>query len=230
MFRAAHKFTDKGEVSIEAEETGRSDGSARLRFTVTDSGIGIDPAQQKGLFQAFSQADDSTTRRYGGTGLGLSIVGSLASLMEGEVSVSSREGQGASFSFHIPVGLPVGLAGQAADAGGEPISPPLAQPPARELAPADVATAGTGAPRVLVVEDNPINRRVVESMLEKLGIKVRCAVNGVEGNAATLASPRPSLILMDCQMPVMDDFLPKPICREDLLQVLKKFIPLPPAA
>ncbi len=186
----AVKFTAQGFVDIEADEVGRDQRGAILEFSVRDSGIGISPSQQSLLFQPFSQADSSTTRDFGGTGLGLSIVRRLAEMMDGEVGVDSQPGLGARFWFRIRAGI--------VDAGEESRQVPRHQAPG-----GDAAALGQRG-RVLVVEDNLVNRRLVKAMLEKDGYLVDVAENGLEA-LTFITSGRPTdLLLMDVQMPVMD--------------------------
>jgi len=190
----AVKFTEKGQVRIEAREVERNAATAILEFAVTDTGIGIAEDKQALLFQPFSQADTSTTRQYGGTGLGLSIVSNLARLMGGDVWVESEFGKGSRFWFRIRAGLV--SAGQDLRQTQRPI-------------PAETRHAATGSPvsgRVLVVEDNLTNRKVVEAMLTKLGLSVSLVDDGQQGVAAVIRGDRPDLVLMDIQMPVMDGY------------------------
>jgi CheY-like chemotaxis protein/nitrogen-specific signal transduction histidine kinase len=181
----AVKFTAQGFVHVEGREVGRAGDMATLEFAVSDTGIGIPPEQQSLLFKPFSQADSSTTRAYGGTGLGLSIMRSLACLMGGEVGVESVPGRGTRFWFRIRA--------EALPAGGEN------RPDARDF-PVDLRLTG----RVLVVEDNLTNRLVVESMLAKLGLECTSVGDGRQALESVVAGPRPDLVLMDVQMPVMD--------------------------
>ncbi|CAG0952996.1 hypothetical protein ARNL5_00259, partial [Anaerolineae bacterium] len=162
----AIKFTSRGGIRIAATEIAREEGEAMLEFSVKDDGIGI-PAEKQGmLFNRFTQADSSTTREYGGTGLGLSIVRSLAQLMGGGVGIESEAGQGARIWFRL----------RAAIASGEPARRPEAQPfPVRPQ-----GAAPGRAISVLVVEDNLTNRRVLEALLKKQGIRFHSAENGEE--------------------------------------------------
>ncbi|MDE2370101.1 MAG: PAS domain S-box protein [Burkholderiales bacterium] len=181
----AIKFTDEGTVVLRLR-AGTAPG--RLRLEVQDSGAGIDAATRQRLFKPFTQADDSTTRRYGGTGLGLSICHELATLMGGGVGVDSEPGAGCLFWAELPL----------------PAAPPGA-PPAPPPAMADDALVGR---RVLMVEDNAVNMLIAVTMLERWGIEVTQAHDGSEAVAAVERSAgRPfDAVLMDVQMPVMGGY------------------------
>ena len=180
----AIKFTDNGEVSVHIRESGRNGERLTLRCEVRDTGIGISPEQQERLFRAFSQADASTTRRFGGTGLGLAISQRLVELMQGRIGVSSEVGKGATFWFEI------GLAVQSGN-----VAPPR---PVHDLA----------GRYILVVDDNPTNRRVLELQLEDLGCQVSMADSSVAGLAAMRAAHaagRPfDVAIIDLLMPEID--------------------------
>lgn len=180
----AVKFTAEGEIVVRAELRSAKAGGFELYFSVADTGIGIAEEQQTRLFQPFSQADVSTARMFGGTGLGLAICKRLADLMGGNIGVESRAGQGSRFWFTIRVAAPVAAPLQPAS--------PAAASPAKGL-------------RLLLVEDNPINRKVAFLMLQKLGYQVDVANDGAEALQAA-ASTRYDLILMDCVMPHVDGF------------------------
>jgi PAS domain S-box-containing protein len=186
----AVKFTDSGgvEVAIRAGEGGAPERMP-LHFQVTDTGVGIPRDQIPLLFSPFTQADGSLTRRYQGTGLGLSIVKRLAELMGGEADIESGPGQGTTVRFHILVRIA---------AGGD--EPPATGDPNGQAASAARPSLGL---RVLLVEDEPINRRVALGLLEKLGCAAGCAANGREALALLEHEPF-DLVLMDVQMPVMD--------------------------
>jgi len=306
----AVKFTAQGHVAVEVAPVGRTAAGIQLRFSVSDTGIGIPPDRLDRLFREFSQVDSSTTRHYGGSGLGLSIVKRLAGLMGGAVGVESEADAGSCFWFTVELAVPavtasgearalaarvvvldghpvaarslgrqlealgcevVGCADESAciaaleaapragvamidvrlltgpltaaltRARARPAAPrfvllaPLglaAAPPAGfdailskpvrrqqlyaclsglvEAPPAPVATGvigggECGGRRVLLVEDNAVNRRVAEHQLRKLGCVVSIACNGVEAVAATLGDDV-DLVLMDCQMPLLDGF------------------------
>ena len=195
------KFTEQGGVAVRVSLLERSNASATLRFSVRDTGIGLAPEQQEKLFSAFSQADTSTTRRYGGTGLGLAISRRLVEMMNGEISCSSREEKGAEFVFSAVFGL------APSDAAAKDLLPGA---PAEAAGPDEI---GTGSPealvthlagrRILVAEDNEINQIVAREMLEHAGLVVEIASNGREAVAMALAGNY-DLIFMDIQMPDMD--------------------------
>ena len=176
----AVKFTETGGVTL-AVETDCSGGACRVRFSVHDTGIGFDDEVGARLFQPFEQSDSSITRRFGGTGLGLSICRSLVELMGGTIEARSAAGQGSTFSFEVTLA-----------------------PATLESVEAAETPAWTGRPlRVLLAEDHPVNRRVVELILEPVGIEV-CSVENGELAVAEAAAGSFDLVLMDMQMPVMD--------------------------
>jgi PAS domain S-box-containing protein len=177
----ALKFTARGRIELACEPG--DDG--RVRFAVTDSGIGIEAAARDRLFQPFSQADSSTTRRFGGTGLGLSICRELAVLMGGRVGALSEQGRGSRFWVELPL----------ASAEGAATVAPGTDEAARALA----------GLTVLVAEDNPVNMLIVRALLERLGASVIEADNGdVAVQQARAALPRLDAVLMDLHMPVRD--------------------------
>lgn len=185
----AFKFTDQGVVELRAllldrssGETHPPNGQAHLRIEIIDTGIGIPEDKQTLLFEAFEQADVSSTRSHGGTGLGLAIVRGLVGIMHGRLGVHSKQGEGSTFWFEVTL--------------------PLAADTDREEERAFDESRIHGA-SVLLVEDNPVSRRIVQRMLQKVGCKVMVASHG--GEALDLAGKnRFDIILMDCQMPVMD--------------------------
>uniref|UniRef100_Q479R6 Sensory/regulatory protein RpfC n=1 Tax=Dechloromonas aromatica (strain RCB) TaxID=159087 RepID=Q479R6_DECAR len=182
----AIKFTEQGSVTLEVAHQPTDDGRQRLNFVVRDTGIGMTPGVVNALFTPFFQADLSNTRRFGGTGLGLSISRRLIELMHGEISAESEPDVGSTFRFHIVADLPETSVAeeQPQKADGE-----------RHF----------DARRILVVDDRQINRKVVGAMLERLGCHVLMAEHGEEA-LARLATEVVDLVLMDCQMPVMDGF------------------------
>ncbi len=197
------KFTEHGQVQIEGTELQRQGDSATLTFSVKDTGPGISQDNLALLFQPFSQADSSTTRKFGGSGLGLSIVRSLARLMGGDVAVSSTPGQGSTFQFHI----------QAAIAAAPPVSAP-APVNIDTSRPDDSAAPGQFAGHVLVVEDNPVNGMVVEALLTQLGLTMSLVTDGQQAVDAISGGACPDLILMDIQMPVMDGYTATGLIRQ----------------
>jgi len=185
----ALKFTAQGVVRIEAREIERDEKVAILEFAVCDTGIGIPAEKQALLFQPFSQADSSTTRQFGGTGLGLSIVRQLAELMGGEVGVSSESGRGSRFWFRIRAAVDTHI-----DRRRE------------ERRSADgVATEPTPLRgKLLVVEDDATNQKVIRAMLARLGLDAIIAHDGQQAIARITGRESFDLILMDVHMPVMD--------------------------
>ena len=184
----AIKFTESGHVTLGVEVVPAApNGPPVLRFSVQDTGIGIAPDRLASVFDAFSQADTSISRRFGGTGLGLTISSRLVRLMGGELQASSQLGKGTRFWFDLAL--------------------PLAQAPAPDLSPAsDELPQGL---RVLVAEDHPINQVVARKILEHLGQQVTLVANGELAVAAFVNQPenqRFDLVFMDIQMPVLDGF------------------------
>ncbi|MCB6183799.1 CHASE domain-containing protein [Leeia sp. TBRC 13508] len=244
----AIKFTEQGSVQLKVETIQVDNQPSSLRFSVIDTGIGISEEARSRLFQRFSQADASTTRRYGGTGLGLAISGRLVEMMDGEIQVESELGKGSTFHFTI--------------------SPEKVEAPklAHE-SPVGADDHGLTGLNVLLVEDNPVNALVAKRLLEKVGCQVATAGNGEEALQLVRAHAF-ELVLMDVQMPVMDgyestrqirldgyeklpiialtanvmkedvdaclaagmnDFLPKPLAAEALFATLKQYANRPKA-
>ena len=189
------KFTDRGGVVVEALEVERSGGVATVEFSVSDTGIGIAEPLQELLFQPFSQVDGSATRRFGGTGLGLSIVRSLAALMRGSVGVGSTTGKGSRFWFRVQLGV--------IDAGEDSLHD--RRPP--DARPADEITHdGQSAGRILIVEDNTVNSKILEAFLGRAGYQFEVAKDGARALELVTSDPGFDLVLMDCQLPVMDGY------------------------
>ena len=180
----AVKFTERGEVTLHIETVLSDREAALTRFRVRDTGIGLDGEMRARLFQKFTQADSSMARRYGGSGLGLAISQQLVQRMGGEITVRSAPGKGSEFSFELS--LPVAQAAEM-----------VADVPAARRKPL--------RGRVLVVEDDPVNQRVLEWMLQRLGVEVVVTDNGL--SAVALADDGNwSVILMDLQMPGLDGY------------------------
>ena len=171
----AIKFTEKGEVMVSVTQQRREDGSVTLRFEVRDTGIGLTPEQQARLFQSFSQADTSTTRKFGGTGLGLAICRKLVEKMGGQVSCESQPGQGSLFRVVLPFGLP------------------------EQQAARSYSEALTGL-RCLVTDDNALAREVIGETLKSFGFSVTYASSGEEAIEAA-QKQKYDLVLMDWKMP-----------------------------
>ncbi|HEB81846.1 MAG TPA: response regulator [Gammaproteobacteria bacterium] len=182
----ALKFTRKGEVRISVQVLSADDRMVKLKIAVSDTGIGIPQEAQQNLFKAFTQADGSTTRKYGGTGLGLAIVSQLVNMMHGNLGVDSEEGRGSTFWFSADFAIAEQQADKADEKSGDE----------SEL---------TLDAKILLVEDNPINQMVASKMLEKFGLKPELANNGIEA-LEKLKQQAFDLVLMDCQMPEMDGF------------------------
>jgi CheY-like chemotaxis protein len=216
----AVKFTERGVVRIEVS---RHD-AAHVKVSVIDSGIGISPEQLDRMFQRFTQADSSTTRRYGGTGLGLAISKTLVELMGGSIGVHSEPGAGSTFWFT----LPTGVAAQAPDETRAPTAPPPVPLLVAEIAgPAGPppAAAALRQSHLLLVEDNFVNQRVAVYMLSKLGARVDVAKHGREA-IEMLGKYAYDLVLMDCQMPEMDGFEATRVIRDRASPVLDHEIPV----
>ena len=183
----ARKFTDTGKIGLTITQADRTDGRIDTRFTVSDTGIGIPQDRQSQIFEKFTQADSSITRLYGGTGLGLTISRSLAEALGGGIEFHSEPGKGSSFWFTVPC-----IPADQAD-----LLPSAAEP--------DQASAPTvhRPLRILVADDNAINRTIIKAMLLKAGHRIDTVANGLEAIEANKQT-RYDVVLMDIQMPVMD--------------------------
>lgn len=186
----AVKFTASGHVAIKASSAGDA-----VLIEVEDTGVGIADKHMGGLFNRFTQGDSSTTRKYGGTGLGLAIAKQLTELMDGKIGARSVSGVGSTFWFTLP----------AARASESETQPPLEATPSPTATRDTSDTAITRERRVLVVEDNAVNRMLAQRLLTRLGCVVDLAENG-RGACEQLQSKRYDLVLMDCQMPELDGF------------------------
>jgi len=178
----ACKFTENGRITLSARRELRSD-EPWLRFSVADTGIGMTPDQLARLFQPFTQADASTTRKYGGTGLGLAISRRFCQMMGGDISVASEAGHGTTFTIHLPA----------------TVREPAPEP--EEPAPAELPAAG--APRVLVIDDDRAVHHLVRRWLGREGFYVASAFSGEDG-LRLARELRPHAIVLDVQMPSMD--------------------------
>ncbi|MDK9717667.1 MAG: PAS domain-containing protein [Trichlorobacter sp.] len=185
----ALKFTETGTITLQISTEQQQNGKILLRCQIRDTGIGIPKERFSSLFTPFTQADSSTTRKYGGTGLGLAISRQLARLMGGDINLISLPGQGSSFAVTVLC---------------DPCSEIEQMQLQQQKKPVDQQKKVTSA-RILLVEDNVVNQLVARTILEKQGHKVSLAANGQEALAMLRLLPA-DLVLMDCQMPVMDGF------------------------
>ncbi len=205
----AVKFTRTGRVDIKVERTERKNEKLTLRFSVSDTGIGLDEEQRGRIFQSFSQADNSTTRKYGGSGLGLVISQKLVELMGGEILVESEPNQGSCFHFTV----------RFEQGGDEPVSAKAATQEEAAIS-ADNISRLAGK-RILLVEDNAFNRELATILFKRKKLVVFHAENGEEA-LELLRSEEIDCVLMDIQMPVMDGYT---ACRE--IRKQPKFRKLP---
>ncbi|MCX7168433.1 MAG: ATP-binding protein, partial [Rhodocyclales bacterium] len=193
----AVKFSHGGRVELRAELLERHEGAEQVRFSVKDTGIGIDPEAQQHLFQSYGQASADTARMYGGTGLGLAICRRLADLLDGRIEVESAPGHGSTFSITLtlPIAETLGEAG-------------ITQPgivAAESVAPLFQGVAAADAPLVLIVDDHPINRKLLARQIELLGLRAETTENG-EAALAQWRTGRYAVVITDCHMPVMDGY------------------------
>lgn len=186
LLNNACKFTAEGSVKLKVTVSHQTKTSCTLLFEVTDTGIGISPEAAKQLFQPFNQGDNSTSKRFGGNGLGLVISRRLARAMGGDIKFESKLNQGTVFKFEIPFQMNF-------------------EAPCLSLSDSSPNLAGSG--KVLVVEDDPVNRKLMKKLLDRLDMSFEMAENGRIAVEAIKKSPKEfSLILMDCHMPEMDGF------------------------
>ena len=185
LLNNAIKFTFSGEIRITVDIEKEADSKSYIICSVEDSGIGISKDQQENIFDSFTQADGTTTRRFGGTGLGLAITRNLVELMGGSIWLESTEGKGSLFTFKVPVEV----SSKAKIRKNEAIGLPYEATPIKTL----------------VVEDNLVNQKVICRLLSKLEITAEVAANGQECLEA-LRKQKFDLVLMDCHMPVLDGF------------------------
>jgi signal transduction histidine kinase/ActR/RegA family two-component response regulator len=178
------KFTERGEVAVNVSLEREEEGKCLLHFAVRDTGIGIPEDKQKFVFEAFAKVDGSITRKHGGTGLGLAISARLAVLMRGAIRVESQVGEGGTFHFTAELGISDGQAPDPAPAARQEHLPPL---------------------KILVVEDNAVNRRLAAKLIENRGHRVHVVCDGRAALDITLQQSF-DLILMDVQMPELDGF------------------------
>lgn len=187
----AIKFTHQGHVSVTASSKKVKDNHMIISITIKDTGIGIAACEQEKLFNAFTQADDSTSRRFGGTGLGLAIAKELSLLMSGDIALESEEEKGATFTFNIE----------------------LKSCPVQKRSHQDIHHPNLSKLKVLIAEDNQVNQLVIKAMLDSLGIKPMLVENG-ELAVEQVKNNEFDIILMDCQMPVMDGYKATALIRQ----------------
>jgi GAF domain-containing protein/HPt (histidine-containing phosphotransfer) domain-containing protein/ActR/RegA family two-component response regulator len=199
----AVKFTERGEIVVRSGTAPLGGGQTRIMLAVSDTGIGLDAAQRARLFEPFSQADSSTTRRYGGTGLGLSIVRRLAQLMGGDVAVDSAPGEGSTFTVTLVLEAAPASAEAAPLTPGS--SPGQALPSPPEIGGRGLERADGEGVRLLVVDDHPVNREVLVRQLRLFGLAADTAEDGSEALEAW-APGRYAAVLADLHMPGMDGF------------------------
>lgn len=212
----AIKFTPSGEVVISAAVLSETDTSTVISFEVRDSGIGIPAARRDAIFNPFTQVDGSTTRKYGGTGLGLAICKQLVSLMDGEISVMSEEGKGSIFRFTAR------FEKQSGECTEIPVRAETTVSETTLQSPAEGDHAGV---HILLAEDNVINQKVAQRMLDKLGYSSDVVANGLEAVQA-LELINYDLVLMDCLMPEMDGFEATALIRNAVSSVLNHSVPI----
>jgi PAS domain S-box-containing protein len=209
----AVKFTEKGSVSLHISTDNENEQQTTLRFNVRDSGIGISNDKLEAIFKPFTQADGSTTRKFGGTGLGLSICKNLVELMGGEIGVESSAGNGSTFWFTVVLekqrGEHVSCQEMVAESALSAVTNATARPHAR----------------LLLAEDDPINQMVASTFLDKLGYNFDIVSNGLEALQA-LSRRHYDLVLMDCMMPEMGGFEAVAIIRSAESNVLNHAIPV----
>ncbi len=218
----AVKFTETGEIIIRVSLVSEDKKMAKIRFLVNDTGIGIPANRQDILFSPFTQVDGSTTRQYGGTGLGLAISKHLAELMGGKIGLENEEGEGSTFWFTAVFEKQTAGSGstdekfvKTEDEGA--IERSDAEPIISENAKRKI--------RILVAEDNPVNQKVAQAMLRKMGLRADVVANGQEAINGLQMIPY-DLVLMDCQMPEMDGFEATRSIRQEGSRALNPQIPI----
>jgi CheY-like chemotaxis protein/two-component sensor histidine kinase len=215
----AVKFTDTGEIRMSILVEHRSEREVQLLFAVQDTGIGIPPEKHSHIFEAFNQADSTTTRQYGGTGLGLSISRGLLLAMGGKLELTSDVGKGSTFSFSLRLAIaPSDAILELAETVPGAQLPQLSQPPIPS--PPQERTKHLQGLHILVAEDQPINRMVIERMLVQEGAVVKLVNDGQEAVEAVSQAHQSdqafAVVLMDMQMPVLDGLEATHVIRSQL--------------
>ena len=212
----ALKFTKQGAVDVNASLVSDQNDSVRIRFAISDTGIGIPESRLSAIFAPFTQVDAATTRKYGGTGLGLTICKQLAELMGGEMGVTSEEGKGSTFWFTVELEK---QSVEALKAVQETTTH------AQLVAPRVVGSLGDLTVRILLAEDNIINQKVALHQLKSLGYSADVVTDGQQALEA-LAKINYDLVLMDCMMPIMDGYEATAAIRNPSSHVLNHNVPI----
>jgi PAS domain S-box-containing protein len=210
----AVKFTHKGSVTLHIENVSTEGESATLRFLVRDSGIGIPADKLEQIFETFTQADSSTTRKYGGTGLGLAICKRLTELLGGSIGVESSEGEGSTFWFTVVMEK---------QTERRDVKSRVFQPDRTNRR--DISTRPDAANRILLTEDDPTARKILPLLLENCGYRVDVAKDGMEALLA-LENNDYALVLMDCMMPEMSGYQVTTVIRNPASAVRRHDIPV----
>jgi CheY-like chemotaxis protein/HPt (histidine-containing phosphotransfer) domain-containing protein len=197
----AVKFTEKGEINLGIKLLERHDDTVSLEFSVSDTGIGVSPDKLKYIFESFTQAETGITRKFGGTGLGLSITKKLIELQHGAIDVSSEQGKGTIFTFVLDYGI----------SSKQEIGKPKRLSELRTL-----DNNRLSGKKILVVEDNETNQKVIFHMLKKFGVDIRIVNNGKEAIQVLEDGCPYDLLIMDLQMPEMDGFETTKYIRQQL--------------
>lgn len=200
----AIKFTHQGKIDIEVFKKSQTEKNTTLGFRISDTGIGIDKDKLNEVFERFNQGEDSTTRNFGGTGLGLSIVKNLVLLQNGDIEVSSEQGKGTTFIFHIPYGISEEQLNKISSVNQNYFKDKSNTPL-----------------KVLVVDDNEINQSLMKHLLSQWNIDFAIVSNGLEA-VEQLINQTYDLVLMDIQMPKMDGYA----ATQQIREVLKLEIPI----
>ncbi len=198
----AVKFTEQGRITVNVSGSKTIGNSERVRFMVSDTGIGISTEVLANIFDTFTQADANVHREFGGTGLGLTISRQIIELMGGRIEVTSTLGAGSTFAFEVPLQV---QEQQVAEMADHPNNSPAPLVKVEEKSATIFATPSNARGRVLLVEDNPVNQELAREFAIQLGYQIEVADNGYEA-LAILEQTDYDVVLMDCQMPVMDGF------------------------